>query len=427
MSEKMTPNSTKAAEGTASARSEEDRWQQALKEIAAGGFTRTILSVFLGFLIGGIFMAAFNEDVIKTFSYFGSRPTDALGAIWNTIAEGYGALFRGAIFNAEGRDTVAMFRPITETLRLSAPLIMAGLGVALAFRVGLFNIGGNGQLVLGLIGTTWISTRFDLPAGVHMVVAIVIAVVFAALWGGVVGLLKARTGAHEVIVTIMLNYVAVNFFTWLLREPSLLLEANGGGTPKSDPPADTAMLPQILGSEYKLHIGFLLAIAATVVYWWLMDRSTIGFRFKMVGHNSFAARAAGINVERTYIWAMAASAAFLGLAGANQGLSEVGGITPSISAGIGFDAITVALLGGSRAGGVFAAGLLFGAFKAGSPAMQVMGVSPEILGVVQALIVLFIAAPPLIRALFRLPKPQTTDVVGDWFRKTFTASKKAAK
>jgi simple sugar transport system permease protein len=304
---------------------------------------------------------------------------------------------------------------------------MAGLGVALGFRVGLFNIGGNGQLILGLVGTTWISTRFDLPIGVHMVLAIVIAIVFAAFWGGIVGLLKARTGAHEVIVTIMLNYVAVNFFTWLLREPSLLLEANGGGTPKSDPPAATAMLPQILGSEYKLHIGFLLAIAATVVYWWLMDRSTIGFRFKMVGHNSFAARAAGINVERTYVWAMAASAAFIGLAGANQGLSEIGGITPSISAGIGFDAITVALLGGSRAGGVFIAGLLFGAFKAGSPAMQVVGVSPEILGVVQALIVLFIAAPPLIRAMFGLPKPQTTDVVGAWFRKTFTPSKKAAK
>jgi simple sugar transport system permease protein len=126
----------------------------------------------------------------------------------------------------------------------------------------------------------------------------------------------------------------------------------------------------------------------------------------MVGHNSNAARAAGISVERTYVWAMAASAAFIGIAAANQGLGETGGLTSSIQANIGFDAITVALLGGSRAGGVVIAGLVFGAFKAGSPSMQIIGVSPEVLGIIQALIVLFIAAPPLIRAVFHLPKPE---------------------
>jgi simple sugar transport system permease protein len=283
---------------------------------------------------------------------------------------------------------------------------MAGLGVSLGFRVGLFNVGGTGQLVFGLLGVTWVATRMELPWGLHLLVALVAGVVFAAIWGGIVGLLKAKTGAHEVIVTIMLNYVALNLFTWFLREPNLLLEENGGGTPKSDPPALTAQMPLILGDSFKLHIGILIAFLAVVIYWWLMERSTIGYRFKLVGHNSHAAKAAGISVERTYIWAMAASAAFIGLAAVNQGLGESGGLTTSIHANIGFDAITVALLGGSRARGVLIAGLVFGAFKAGGPSMQIVGVSPEILGVVQALIVLFVAAPPLVRAIFKLPKKE---------------------
>lgn len=377
-----------------------------LREIMAGSPVRIALSALLGFVVGAIFMAAFNEDVVATYATFFSNPGATFQAAGQTILNGYGALLRGSIFNPMGNDVVAMFRPLTETLRLSAPLIMAGLGVALGFRVGLFNIGGTGQMVLALLGVTWIATRIELPWGLHAAVALIVGVIFAAALGGLVGLLKAKTGAHEVIVTIMLNYVALNLFTWFLREPNLLLEEGGGGTPKSDPPALTAQLPLLLGPSFKLHIGILLALGAVALYWWLMERSTVGYRFKMVGHNAHAARAAGINVERTYIYAMAASAAFIGLAGVNQGLGESGGLTASIHANIGFDAITVALLGGSRARGVLIAGLVFGAFKAGGPSMQIVGVSPEILGVVQALIVLFIAAPPLIRAIFRLPSKE---------------------
>lgn len=383
---------------------ETNRWQVALKDIAAGSVVRTLLSVFLGFLVGAIFMAAFNAEVQTAFAYFFSRPGDAFLAVAKVIGDGYGALLRGAIFNPQATDLVSAFRPITETLRMAAPLIAAALGIGLGFRVGLFNIGGTGQIVFGLLGIGWITTRVEMPAGIHLVVAILVAIVFAALWGSIVGYLKAKTGAHEVIVTIMLNYVAINLFTFFLRTPGLLLEAGGQGNPKSDPPAGGAMLPGLFGSDFRLSWGFVLAILATLVYWWLMDRSTIGYRFKMVGHNSDAARAAGVNVERTYMWAMAASAAFMGVAAANQGLTVIGGLTPSIHANIGFDAITVALLGGSRPLGIFAAGLVFGAFKAGGPAMQVIGISPEVLGIVQALIVLFIAAPPLIRALFRLPE-----------------------
>ena len=377
-----------------------------MREILSATYTRIAISVLLGFAIGSVFMAVFNENVVATYETLFSNPGLTLQTAGQTIVDGYGALFKGSIINLSADNPVSMFRPITETLRLAAPLIMAGLGVALGFRVGLFNVGGTGQLVMGLLGATWVSTRMELPYGLHMVLALVVAIAFSMGTGALVGFLKARTGAHEVIVTIMMNYIALDLFTWFLRTPGLLLEEGGGGNPKSDPPALTAQLPRILGDEFKLNIGILLALVAALVYWWLMERSTIGYRFRMVGHNANAARAAGISVERTYVWAMAASAAFIGIAAANQGLGETGGLTSSIQANIGFDAITVALLGGSRAGGVVIAGLVFGAFKAGSPSMQIIGVSPEVLGIIQALIVLFIAAPPLIRAVFHLPKPE---------------------
>jgi len=392
---------------------------QVLREILTGSPVRTILSIFVGFAVGAIFMVVFNPEVLKSFGYFFSRPGDTFGAMAKTIGDGYGALFRGAIFNTQADDFAIAIRPITETLRFAAPLILAGLGVGLGFRVGLFNIGAVGQMAFSLIGVTWVATQVQLPFVIHTIVAVVVAVIFAAAYGAIVGFLKARTGAHEVIVTIMLNYVALNLFSFFLRTPGLLLEKDGGGTPKADPALETAVLPNLFTDQYRLNWGLIIAIGATFFYWWLMERSTIGYRFRMVGFNANAARAAGIRVERTFVWAMAASAAFAGLAGANQGLTAVGGVTPSIHANIGFDAITVALLGGSRAGGIFAAGLLFGAFKAGGPAMQVVGVAPEILHVVQALIVMFIAAPPLIRALFRLPQPPKRKPISEWISARF--------
>jgi simple sugar transport system permease protein len=383
----------------------ESKAEGVLREIMAGDPVRISLSILLGFFIGAIFMVVFNEDVVKSWSNFGADPNYALSTVWWTIQDGYGALFSGSIFNLGADNFIDGIRPLTETLRFAAPLIMAGLGVALTFRVGLFNIGATGQIMVGLTGATFVSTRLHMPPVIHMLVAVIAAVACAMIWGIIVGILKARTGAHEVIVTIMLNYVATSLFTFFLRQPGLLLEASGGGTPKSDHPDGTARLGSLLGPDFNLHYGLLICVLAVAFYWWLMERSTFGYRFRMVGHNASAARAAGIKVENTFVWALAISAAFAGLAAANQGLSLDGGLTTSIEAGIGFDAITVALLGGSRAGGVVMAGLLFGAFKAGSSSMQFAGVSPEVLGVVKALIVLFIAAPPIIRALYRLPVP----------------------
>ena len=399
----------------------EDRFSQALKEILSGGFTRTLLAVVLGFLVGALFMIGSNKEFLASLGYFLSRPGDAFAAAWNVVSAGYGALIKGAIYNTDADTFEKAIRPLTETLRLGAPLIAAGLGIALAFRVGLFNIGGTGQLIFGMIFSTWIATRVELPFLIHMVVAMIAGILGAALLGALVGYLKARSGAHEVILTIMLNYIALSFFTFLMRDPLLLQAEDSAGNPKAEPPAETAMLPKLFGEQYALHWGLVLALGSVIVYWWLMERSTVGFRLRMVGFNPDAAKTAGINVNRTYVVAMALSAAFVGVAAGNQSLGVNIGVSPSTHANIGFDAITVALLGGSSAPGVLLAGLLFGAFKAGAPSMQVIGISPEVLGIVQGAIVLFIAAPPLIRALFRLPKPQNTNALGaitaKWFRK----------
>jgi simple sugar transport system permease protein len=398
----------------------EESMAQAVKEILSGGLTRTVLSVLLGFLVGALFMIGSNKEFIEALGYLFSRPSDALGAAAQVVSEGYGALFRGAIYNADADTFEKAIRPLTETLRLGAPLIAAGLGIGLTFRVGLFNIGGTGQLIFGMIFATFVATRLELPFVLHTIVALIAGIVGAALLGALVGFLKARTGAHEVILTIMLNYIALYFFTFLMRNPALLQETRATGNPKADPAAETALLPKLIGDNYSLHWGLIFALLAVVVFWWLMERSTIGFRLRMVGFNPDAARAAGINVEKTYILAMALSAGFVGVAAANQSLGVAVGVTPSSHANIGFDAITVALLGGSSGPGILLAGLLFGAFKAGAPSMQVIGVSPEVLGIVQGAIVLFIAAPPLIRALFRLPAVQNSNALGAIRKRLFS-------
>ena len=380
-----------------------------MKEMLSTTATKAFLSIVMGFLVGAIFMMVSSEDVGEAWQSGGLL--EAFQAALMTVADGYGALFRGAIFNTRADDLVTAMRPLTETFRLAGPLIAAGLGISLGFRVGLFNIGGNGQMIFGILWATWVSTRLELPLVLHMVVAVIAAILGAALWGALVGFLKAQTGAHEVILTIMLNYVAISLFTWFIRSPALLQNPDAGGTPKSDAPALTAQLPALFPGSYSLHLGFVMALLATLFYWWLMERSAVGYRFRMVGQNPHAARTAGISVERTYVWAMAASAAFVGVAGANQALGTQVGYTQTIHAGIGFDGITVALLGGGNAVGIFFAGLLFGAFKAGGPQMQVLGISPEVLGIVQGAIVLFIAAPPLVRAIFRLPMMTKTPVL----------------
>jgi simple sugar transport system permease protein len=373
------------------------------RQIVTGNALISLLAVVLALIVGAILIIAVDPIVQQTAGYFFSRPSDMLEAMWNAA---YSSLFQGAVFNFGATDFAAGIRPLTLTLTFATPLIVAGLGVALSFRVGLFNIGGQAQILTGAVCAGYVGFAFDLPPVIHLLAAIVAGIVGAALVGALVGLLKARTGAHEVIVTIMLNYIVLYLLRFLLRTPGAL-QAPGGNNPKTPPMKSTAVYPLLLGSNYTLHLGFIVSILATVIVWYLLNRSNLGFQFRAVGENPHAARVAGINVKNIYVWALAISAGLVGLAGVAQVLGTVtSGFGESIDAKVGFDAITVALLGRSRPWGVFAAGLLFGALKAGGFAMQANNSVPiDIILVVQSLIVLFIAAPPLVRSIFRLPQP----------------------
>jgi len=384
------------------------KWHSMLHQIATGNAIISVLAVFLALVVGAIMIAFTDERVQESIGYFFSRPSDTLLAIWDSVAGAYSALFQGSIYNFR-RDTFAAgIRPLTETLTFATPLIAGGLGVALGFRAGMFNIGGRGQMLIAASVAGWIGFGFDLPWGVHMLVALAGGLVGGALWAGIAGFLKARTGAHEVIVTIMLNFVAFYLVSWMLRTPGLL-QAPGSSNPKTSAMKQTAIFPDLLGPQFNLHFGFVLAILATIIVWWILSRSSLGFKLRAVGINPNAARVAGINVKGMYVYAMLIAGALLGLAGVSQVLGTVtSGFTAGIDAGIGFEAITVALLGRSTPWGTFAAGILFGAFKAGGFSMQAAeGVPIDIVLVVQSLIVLFIAAPPLVRTIFGLPDAQS--------------------
>ncbi|KQV26734.1 ABC transporter permease [Yonghaparkia sp. Soil809] len=378
-----------------------------MKEILGGSAAISVLAVVLALIAGGILVILTDERVAETSGYFFSRPSDTLGAAWQAVSGAYTALFRGSIFNYEtDRGFAIAIRPLLETLTFATPLIAAGLGVALAFRVGLFNIGGRGQMLIAAAAAGYVGAYVPLPPVIHLVVALIVGIIGGALWGGIVGLLKARTGAHEVIVTIMLNYIAFYLVSFLLRTPGAL-QAPGQNNPKSGPMLESAQYPSLLGPQYNLDIGFILVIVATIYVWYLLNRSAMGFQFRAVGENPHAAQVAGINVKSVYVKVMLIAGALVGLAGVQQVLGNfTGGFAAGLDAGIGFDAITVALLGRSKPWGVFFAGILFGALKAGSFTMQsAEGIPVDIVLVVQSFIVLFIAAPPLVRAIFRLPTP----------------------
>lgn len=383
------------------------KWHETFRRITQGNAIISVLAVVLALIVGGIMIAFTDEDVQAASVYFFARPGDTIVAVWDAVSGAYIALFQGSIYNFGAPSFERAIRPLTETLTFATPLIAAGLGVALAFRIGMFNIGGRGQMLMASAAAGWVAFSLDLPWGIHMIVALIAGLVAGALWAGIAGLLKARTGAHEVIVTIMLNYIAFYLISWMLRTPGLL-QAPGSSNPKTPAMKDTAVFPDLLGPEFNLHFGFVLVIGATVLVWWILSRSSLGFQFRAVGENPNAARVAGIKVTSMYVYGMLISGALIGLAGVNQVLGTVTtGFSADIDAGIGFDAITVALLGRSTPWGTFAAGILFGAFKAGGYSMQAAEQIPiEIVTVVQALIVLFIAAPPLVRTIFFLPSPE---------------------
>ena len=367
-----------------------------LQRVLDASWLTILLAVVMALVASSILIAAANAEVQASAGYLFARPGDFIGAAWDAIYSAYSALFRGAVFDYQASG-VRRIRPITETMTASVPLIFAGLGLAVGFRSGLFNIGAQGQVLMGAAAATWVGITFPLPAGVHLVLAMVAAVILGALWAGIAGFLKARTGANEVIVTIMLNSISFYLISYLLTT-SLL--AQGGSRPISPPVDQSAVFPLLLGPSFRLHLGFVVALLAAVAVWWLMERSVLGFQFRAVGANQRAARTAGIRVNLVFVLVMLTAGGLAGLGGAAQILGTDKTLQATSAGSIGFDAITVALLGRSKPLGTVLAALLFGALRAGSPLMQTSADTPiDIVLVIQASIVLLIAAPVLVREL----------------------------
>lgn len=378
-------------------------WQNALRKATSGSGFISILSVLIALVLGSVLIILTSPKVQEASQTFAVDPFGTIYSAMGAVFGAYSALLKGSIYNTDAASFAAGIRPLTETLTFATPLIMAGLGVGLAFRAGLFNIGGRGQMLLAAGTAGWVAVNIELPWGVHMLAATLAGVIGGALWGGLAGLLKAKTGAHEVITTIMLNYIGFYALSLLLRTP--VLKAPGQQNAKSAPIASSAEFPALFGDNYNLHFGFIIAILVTIFATWFLNQSSIGFQFKAVGLNPHSARVAGIDVGRTYVFAMVLSGSLMGLAGASQVLgTNTSGFTSGVDSGIGFDAITVALLGRSKPWGVFGAGIILGAFRAGGFTMQAAeGISADIVVVLQAVIVLLIAAPPLVREIFRIP------------------------
>jgi simple sugar transport system permease protein len=380
----------------------------------ASSLVVTVLAFVTAMILGGILIAVADPQTQDASHYFFQYPWDTFRYGFAAIWHGYVALFQGAIFNPHtaAKGTWAGYvGPISETLTNATPLILGGLSVGLAFRAGLFNIGGQGQVIMGAICAGFVGFHYQMPPGIHLLVAIVAGALGGAIWGGLAGLLKAKTGAHEVITTIMLNYVAFFFLAYLLSVKGF--QAPPYGQAISNPIDSSAQLPPLLGSSVRVHGGLVLALLAAVFVGWLLNRSSLGFRLRAVGANQFASRTAGMNVENSYVIVMLIAGALCGLAGVSQILGTNTQITGDIDAGIGFDAITVALLGRANSKGIVAAGLLFGALHAGGTQMQsVTGTPIDLVQVIQSLIVLFIAAPMLVRAIYRL-RGSTAGVAGE--------------
>lgn len=381
-----------------------------LRQVLESSTLMGVLAVFTAMVVGSLLILIADDHVRTTAGYLFARPSDFLHAARDSLAEAYASLLRGSILDWRAATPERMFRPITETLTNATPLILAGLGMAVSFRAGLFNIGGQGQLILGAILGGYAGIAWGLPPVLHLLVALAFAALGGLLWGGLAGALRARTGASEVIVTIMLNSVAGYLLAQMLTLDVFIGEGNAN--PKSLYLGQNAHYPLLLGPSFRLHAGFLLALLAAAAVWWLMERSSLGFQFRATGLNANAARTAGMDVARVTILVMMVSGALCGLAATAPVMGTQKYLGLSVAGTIGFDAITVALLGRSTPLGTVLAGLLFGALSAGGATMQAATGTPiDIVLVLQSTIVLFIAAPPMVRAIYRLPAQ------GSWRRK----------
>jgi ABC-type uncharacterized transport system permease subunit len=370
--------------------------------VRGGGVIVPLLTVTLAFLAGGLVMLVTGKDPIATYE-----------AIWK--GTGLQWLFPWTT----GADRVLAASNLQQTLIITTPLILTGLAVAFAFRAGLFNIGGNGQYIVGSIAAVWVGSSFaDMPSFLHIVLAIIAACAAGAFWAGIAGFLKATTGAHEVISTIMLNWIAVWVGVWLFSLGGPLQNNAQKSIPVSEDVVEGAKLPVFWGDPVLqgLHIGLFIALFAVIVFWILLNRSTIGFEVRAVGFNPEAARYSGMNVGKNYILVMAVCGLFAGLAGAMDVLGWQFRIaTNDIQiAYFGFIGIAVALLGRNTAIGTVAAALLFGALLSGTsqrnldPTIFEPSLATNLTWIIQGLVILIVSADVLVlgmiargRGLFR--------------------------
>ncbi len=351
-----------------------------------------LLAVATALLIGALLIIITDTTVIAAFG-------DGIGLgfkrAWEVISVAYGSFFFGAFGD---------LYHFTETLRIATPYIFAGLAVAVGFQGGLFNVGAEGQYFIGGLTSVFVGYSITgLPWYIHLPLALLAGAAGGALWAGIVGLLKAKTGAHEVINTIMMNYIAYRLAEFMLDVGGPM--ARPGYRPVSPEIQPSAYLPQFFPSDttIRFNVGFFLALAAAVLVWWLLFKTTLGYEIRTVGQNPRAARYAGISVPRIIIITMALSGALAGLAAPMDILGVIHFMPNAFASGYGFDAIALALLGNSHPAGVVVASLLFGALRAGASNMQGVAKIPiDITSILQGLIIVFIAAPAIIRAIYRL-------------------------
>lgn len=372
------------------------------------GLLLPVLAVLTALVVGAVLIVFTNDAALHAWARFFRHPGVALSASWAAVREAYYALFSGAlgspstIARAIGSGQLSQIQsalsPISETVVTATPLIFVGLSVALGFRSGLFNIGAEGQMNIGALvaaasgfSLTWI------PEPLHLVVVLLAGVAGGALWGAIPGFLKAKTGAHEVITTIMLNFIAVSLLLYMLSTSFYRQQAEPVAKPV------VVAFPHLFGSSLRIHLGIAVAVAVAAAVGWFLNRTTLGFEFRAVGANPAAARAAGMNPTRTTIMVMTLAGGLAGLAGANQLASITPSLLPGFAGGLGFDGIAIALLGRGRPAGVVASAFLFGALRSGGRSMQAITQTPiDIIVVIQAFVIAFVAAPALVRAIFRI-------------------------
>lgn len=369
----------------------------------------TLLAVVFGLFVGAILIVVTTPVTLHAWGNVASAPGHAFGATFSTLGNAYGALFTGSIMSpsalghavSTGSGWVNVFTPISETLVSATPLILTGTGVALGFSTGIFNIGGQGQFICGAIGATYVGFAVHLPLALHLPLVVLAGAAGGAVAGFIPGILKAMTGAHEVIVTIMLNYVFLYLLDWLLTTAPLQQPGQSNSISRTIPPS--ARLPQLFGSGLRVNLGLILALAVAAGMSWFMRRSTLGFEFRVIGANPAAGRTAGMNARLATVLVLTISGALLGLAG----MSTLSGTDFFMSSNYGgyngFNGITVALLGRNRPLGVVLGSLLFAALSTGGRYMQATtGIPTDLTSVIQAVIVFLVATPALTCEIFRL-------------------------